>query len=137
MLVEVSITRISLPPGPESAHSARDRLTPLLGSWRSRVARDNARLVLTEVVTNAVRHAAGRAILITLTLTPGRLLAQVHDDSASLPVRRGADETGGRGLELIDRLSNGWGVAEGPGGGKTVWFRIDDADPADGPEPST
>jgi anti-sigma regulatory factor (Ser/Thr protein kinase) len=130
---EVSIVQIVLTPGPESARAARSWLTPLLGSWRSDVARDNAMLVLTEIVTNAVRHAGGRTVLITVTLTRGHLLAEVHDESATLPVRRGASEAGGWGLGLIDRLSNHWGVDKDGGGGKTVWFDIDDANPYERP----
>jgi serine/threonine-protein kinase RsbW len=129
----VSIARITLAQGPESAREARDRLMPLLGSWRSEAARDNAKLVLTEVVTNAMRHARGRTVLITVTLTQGHLLAEVHDESDSLPVRRGAGESGGWGLGLIDRLSNRWGVDNDGGDGKTVWFEMDDADPDERP----
>lgn len=102
---------------------------PLLGSWRSQAARDNANLVLTEVVTNAVRHVGGHTILITLTLTQGRLLAEVHDESPTLPMPRGAGESGGWGLGLVDRFSDRWGVERIDEDGKTVWFEIDDADP--------
>ena len=91
--------------------------------------RDNATLLLSEVIANAVRHARGGTILITLTLSQSRFVAQVQDESASLPVRRGtAGEGGGWGLDLIDELSNRWGVDQHPGDGKTVWFEIDNPD---------
>ena len=127
--LDVPVTRISLASRPTSAREARDRLTSFLGSWGDEEARDNATLLLSEVITNAVRHARGGTILITLTLSQGRLVAQVQDESASVPVRRGtAGEGGGWGLELIDQLSNRWGVDQHPGDGKTVWFEIDNAD---------
>lgn len=104
-------------------------MTAFLGSWGDEEARDNATLLLSEVITNAVRHARGGTILITLTLSQSRFVAQVQDESASLPVRRGtAGEGGGWGLDLIDELSNRWGVDQHPGDGKTVWFEIDNAD---------
>ena len=84
------------------------------------------------MITNAVRHARGGTILITLTLSQDQFVAQVQDESASLPVRRGtAGEGGGWGLELIDELSSRWGVDQHPEGGKTVWFEIDNADRRD------
>jgi len=66
--------------------------------------------------------------VIPLPLSDGHLPAETHDDSKSLPVRRSADEVGGRGLELIEGLSNRWGAHPDPDGGKTVWFEIVHAD---------
>jgi two-component sensor histidine kinase len=123
----VPVARISLASRSTSAREARDLLTNFLGTWGSEVARDIATLLLSEVVTNAVRHARGGAILMTLTLSPGQFLAQVHDESAQLPVKRDVGEAGGWGLELIDRLANRWGVDQHPGDGKTVWFEVDKA----------
>lgn len=132
-VLKVPVTRNSLASRPTSVREARDRLTAFLGSWGNQVARDNATLLLSEVTTNAVRHARGGTIQITLTLAQGQLVAQVHDESANLPVRRAAGEGGGWGLELIDMLSNRSGVDQHPGDGKTVWFEIDEADPKDRP----
>jgi two-component sensor histidine kinase len=86
-------------------------------------------LLLSEVVTNAIRHARGGTILVVVTLSQGHLLAQVQDDSSNPPVRRAAGESGGRGLELLDQLSTQWGVDPHSDDGKTVWFEINDADP--------
>lgn len=127
------VSRISLAARPTSTREARDRLTAFLGSWANQAARDNATLLLSEVITNAVLHARGDTILITLTLSRGRLVARVLDESASLPVRRSAGESGGWGLGLIDQLSSRWGVDQHPGDGKTVWFEIDDANREDRP----
>ena len=116
--------RVNLPARPGSARDARDRLGSLLGSWPNDTARDDAMLLLSEIVTNAVRHAHGETILLTLTTTDRRLRAEVHDESASPPTPRPSDETGGLGLLLVDQLSDRWGVDQHQGDGKTVWFEI-------------
>lgn len=128
---EVSVSRIALASGLTSVREARDWLTALLVSWRNQEARDDASLLLSEVATNAVRHARGATILITVTLTKDHLLAQVRDESAIPPVRRGAGEAGGWGLQLVDLLSSQWGVDQHPGDGKTIWFEMADANPTD------
>ena len=111
-------------------------MKPLLASWRNEAARDNAMLLLSEIVTNAIRHAHGETILISITVVDHHLRAEVHDESASLPTPRPWDETGGLGLTLIDQLSDRWGVDEHQGDGKTVWFVMGDSDPrpSDRPE---
>ena len=126
---KVSVTRISLPALESSAHEARDRLGSLLSSWRNQAARDDAMLVLSEVVTNAIRHVHSGPILITVTLRRGHLLAAVRDESASVPTRRSADERGGWGLELLEVLSDRWGGHEHLRDGKTIWFEMQDANP--------
>lgn len=128
----MSVARMSLPAKTASVHEARDHLASFMNSdtWGSQSARDTATLLLSEVVTNAILHVvAGQAIEITLTVTGGQLLAEVHDDSASLPVRRSSHERGGWGLELLELLATRWGVREHPGHGKTVWFEMDDVPP--------
>ena len=123
------VTRISLLSRPESAQEARHWLTALLKGWGNEEARHNATLLLSELVTNAVRHARGGMILVAVTLSRSHLLAQVHDDSSNTPVRRAAGEAGGWGLGLLDDLSTQWGVDQNAQDGKIVWFEIDDADP--------
>ena len=118
---------LTVAPEPDSVRFVRRTLT------RSGLDPDldhTVTLLTSEVVTNAIRHVPGGTILITLTLLDGQLLAEVQDESASLPVRRSAGERGGWGLELLDLLADQWGVREHPGEGKTVWFRMTDADPA-------
>lgn len=120
--------RLSLVPQPASPREARDWLKALLQGWGNEAGRHHATLLLSEVVTNAVRHARGGTILIAVTLSRGHLLAQVRDDSSNPPVRRPAGESGGWGLGLLDELSTQWGVDQHTDEGKTVWFEIDDAD---------
>ena len=98
-------------------------MKPLLGSWRNEAARDNAMLLLSEIVSNAVRHAHGETILITVAAMDHHLRAEVHDESASLPIPRPSDETGGLGLKLIDQLSDQWGSTSTKATGRPSGWR--------------
>jgi anti-sigma regulatory factor (Ser/Thr protein kinase) len=119
--------RLSLPPQPESVKRARDRLRVLLDSWGDEQTRHAALVLLSELVTNAVRHAPG-LLHVTVTLAKHRLHARVRDESPEPPNSRRPDEHGGRGLELLQVLSKRWGVEDHPGDGKTVWFELVDED---------
>ncbi len=86
---------------------------------------DDARLLVTELVSNSVRHGAGEAVrLIVDTPAGGRLRCEVIDEgSGFLPVARtgGTEEAGGWGLHLVETLSVAWGVREGS---THVWFEL-------------
>ncbi|PWJ48160.1 Histidine kinase-like ATPase domain-containing protein [Quadrisphaera granulorum] len=90
----------------------------------SDLSRDLAVLLTSEVVTNAVLHAASRARL-SVSATAESVLVEVGDDSTELPqvlrLRRGAPH--GRGMALLEDLADAWGVREEPGG-KVVWFTV-------------
>jgi len=79
-------------------------------------------LAMTEMVTNAIRHAAG-PVEVELTTDSHALVVGVTDRSETFPRRQAAhqDAEGGRGLVLVERLANRWGVRARPEGGKTVW----------------
>ena len=90
-------------------------------------------LLISELVTNAVVHTGCPAVLRMLfgsAQWPERdtVRVEVADASDSPPRPRHADrdETGGRGLELVDGLADRWGW-EPEGGGKQIWCEIDRA----------
>jgi len=90
--------------------------------------RDDAALLVSEVMSNAVRHGGATATL-TAWIRDGFLTVEVHDDGAGRPAMpSGAldpTETSGRGLLILDRLAAEWGVEDDRrGSGKTVWFRL-------------
>jgi anti-sigma regulatory factor (Ser/Thr protein kinase) len=78
-------------------------------------------LLATELVTNAVRHGLGE-IRMRLRRACHALYIEVDDDGSALPDRRQADDDdeGGRGLQLVDALSEAWG-ARPLDHGKSVW----------------
>ncbi|MDD1062362.1 helix-turn-helix domain-containing protein [Streptomyces cocklensis] len=87
-----------------------------------------AELVVSELVTNAVRHAHGPEDTLVETwfrpLPDGGLLIEVHDASSRRPELRqpSSDAESGRGLALVDALTGGsWGVSGREGVGKLVW----------------
>ncbi|MFF8404083.1 SpoIIE family protein phosphatase [Streptomyces sp. NPDC014846] len=112
------------PGDPEALTQARHMIRAAVRSWGAHDRADEVELVADELITNALMHTEGAAI-VTLRALEGagrRLRIEVEDASSALPRRREAGEDGvsGRGLLLVDRLADVWGV-EARGGGKAVW----------------
>ena len=84
----------------------------------------HAQLLVTELVTNAARHAQS-AVELTIAGEHGRVRIEAHDDSRAIPIAQSVDtETRHRGLQLIEDLSEGWGVELRGDGGKIVWCEL-------------
>jgi len=86
---------------------------------------DEAELLTSELVTNAVRYGAPPMIVrVTCDRSRGLVVA-VTDGSTQPPAPRQAasDDDSGRGLQLVDLLSSDWGV-QASSAGKTVWFEL-------------
>ncbi len=109
---------------PESVSAGRDFLAKTLSSWGYAEAMDNARLLLSEVLTNAVQHGQG-PIGVHLCRTDADLTVEISDHSPALPQPRqaGEDEESGRGLLLVRALADDWGVRP-TDAGKTTWFSL-------------
>jgi anti-sigma regulatory factor (Ser/Thr protein kinase) len=85
---------------------------------------DSVELLVSEVVTNAVRHGAPQVTLVLLP-TGDDLEVRVSDGSHDVPVDLEPDtlEEGGRGLGILKALSQSWGIEQHMRG-KTIWFRV-------------
>jgi anti-sigma regulatory factor (Ser/Thr protein kinase) len=88
---------------------------------------ETAQLIVSELVTNSVNHAReprGRLIATRFERVESGVRIEVHDAGDQKPERREAlsEEESGRGLALVDALTDGrWGVSERLGVGKLVW----------------
>jgi anti-sigma regulatory factor (Ser/Thr protein kinase) len=110
----------------------RHALRTLLEHWGKPGRVETAELLATELVTNALLHTDGDAVL-TATAGPHSLLVEVRDFTTHVPRPRTPspeDETHGRGLMLVQCLADAWGVhaqgvERGEGSGKTVWFELE------------
>ncbi|MFD7506328.1 SpoIIE family protein phosphatase [Streptomyces sp. NPDC059850] len=112
-----------LPSDPQSVGKARELAREQLESWGMDGLVDTTELLVSELVTNALRYGEGE---IRLRLLLDRtLVCEVWDGNLVQPRRRRARDTdeGGRGLQLVGLLSAGWGSRRTPHG-KTVWFEL-------------
>ena len=115
-------------PGTLDAGSAARRALVAQDGALPGPVRDNVLLLLTELVTNAVRHAdAGpdRKLRVEIGQWCGTVKVAVCDQGRGFtePTTFTPDETGGWGLLLVDRIADRWAVAATPTGTR-VWFEI-------------
>lgn len=85
---------------------------------------DNALLLASELVTNAVRHSGSEWIDIAISLSANALRIEVADESNQSIRPRTPDADGGWGLALVGMLATRWGV-ERRSGGKLIWIELD------------
>lgn len=130
-----AVRRADLPAVAETRRVLRDNLR----KWGAAALVDTTELLASELLTNALQHTCGGAVL-TATLTPQetpagapgqRLRIEVRDTVARLPRPRHWDAerpddqgTSGRGLLLVEALADDWGVRPCAAGGKEVWFEL-------------
>lgn len=132
---------------PSAVSCARAFLRLVVTQWGAGAQVEDAELVLSELVTNAVRAtragrpapgwpapAADDLIRVGLGITGGGLYVGVWDRSRDFPVVRRPDDgdEGGRGLHLVDALAQEWGTTLSRAGGKVVWATL--SAPDEGPE---
>jgi anti-sigma regulatory factor (Ser/Thr protein kinase) len=102
---------------------ARQALEPLLRRFDlDPTVGDDIRLLVSELVTNAIRHSGTDEVCVTVR--PGDPLRfGVRDYGHGRPYIRDDNGPGGYGLPLVERLSSRWGVDKLPNG-KVVWFDV-------------
>lgn len=124
---------------PSAVSCARAFLRLVVTQWGAGAQVEDAELVLSELVTNAVRATradgpvpqwpaltAADVIRVGLGVTGGGLYVGVWDRSRAFPVVRhpGDGDEGGRGLRLVDALAREWGTTLSRAGGKVVWATL-------------
>lgn len=107
---------------PREAGRARRLVGERLRAWGLPQAVETAQLLVSEVVTNAVRYGGGGPVGLRVVRTDA-LLFEVTDDEPGLPamLSAGPYDEAGRGLRVVTRLAREWG-ASATGHRKTVWF---------------
>jgi anti-sigma regulatory factor (Ser/Thr protein kinase) len=117
---------IDLPPTPASVPTARHLLLDILRAWQVPQDRDDAALLVTELVANVVDHVQGEASLtLEVAFSDGWLRISVVDGSSIRPVVRDLEhaQPRGRGLLLVKAIADRWG-SDDHRGGKRVWLEL-------------
>ena len=116
-----------IPLGPRAAARARAALKRLEREVPREVL-DDVRLLVSELVTNSYRHAAGHRGTATLAVKVDRerVHVEVADDGVgfepTLPKKASPDRASGWGLTIVDRIADRWGVSREDG--THVWFEL-------------
>lgn len=117
---------MGLPEEPGTVRSARAAVRGQLGDWGLGSLGDVTELLVSELVTNALRHASG-PIGVRLLRSAGKptLRVEVSDPLPDPPLERaaGPEEESGRGLQLVAGAARRWGTRPADAG-KAVWFEL-------------
>ncbi|MDQ3146741.1 MAG: ATP-binding protein [Actinomycetota bacterium] len=120
---------MELPAIPSSARTARRFVGDALASFGvgGGDLAETAVLLTSELVTNAVLYTGG-TIEVAVQRADGAVVVSVGDSStvSPQPRRPGPEDPSGRGLGLVEALSEAWGVEQPSSEGKAVWFLLRD-----------
>ncbi|SEH14152.1 ATP-binding protein [Thermoleophilum album] len=119
------VLSIQLPGGPKAASQARRALWQLRGDLDQPLL-ETARLLVTELISNSVKHARSATIGMKAAVGRSKVLIEIADEGPGFEhVPRGADDdqASGWGLFLVDRLADRWGVTREDGRTR-VWFEL-------------
>lgn len=111
--------------GEHSARHIRRIVRSFLLEWGMPELSDPVELAVTELVANVVRHVPDRRCGLLLLRQTAGVRVEVSDSSSQLPdmpAELDTESENGRGLVLLDAVTDKWGVSPASGGGKTVWF---------------
>jgi anti-sigma regulatory factor (Ser/Thr protein kinase) len=119
---------MTLPAAEQAAGLGRQFTREVLTSWRVGHLEEMAVLLVSELVTNAVRHARNRGSKLELRLEAAAtsVRIEVHDTDPRWPqpgTPTGLDESG-FGFVIVQALASAWGVSETPAG-KAVWVELE------------
>jgi anti-sigma regulatory factor (Ser/Thr protein kinase) len=120
------LVNVSLTGGPEAAGQAREELRRMPLDLDETV-HDNLRLLVTELVTNSVRHTCTAAVKLMVLAAPHTVRVEVADRGPGFKPkapRKPTEREGGWGLYLVDSLADRWGVLS-VNGATHVWCELD------------
>lgn len=124
-LPEADAAAWTLTARPTAVAQARDLIRERLSAWHLPGLSDVIELLVSELVTNALRYGVA-PFGLRMTRDSITVLVEVSDGNPTVPRLRSVtpfDDEGGRGLHLVDELAADWGVRGRPQG-KTVWFTL-------------
>jgi anti-sigma regulatory factor (Ser/Thr protein kinase) len=116
---------LRLPGSPEAAAKARQGLSKLRGDLDPPLM-ETLRLLVTELVTNSVRHTGGDTVVLRVLVGRSSVWTEVTDLGPGFDPPSDADagrDRTGWGLFLVERLAHRWGVGR-DGDGSKVWFEL-------------
>ncbi|MGB9378217.1 MAG: ATP-binding protein [Mycobacteriales bacterium] len=123
---EVTLPLTDLAPT-RARHLARD----VLATWQLAAQADTVGVVVTELISNAMQHGQPNdSLVLQMNFEDRCIRISVSDGSALRPIAQQveADQTSGRGMHIVEQLTDRWGTDASPGGGKRVWVELRVAD---------
>lgn len=126
---------VTVPPVPPAVSAAREWSRRTIQRWRLGEAAEPIEHLVSELVTNSIEHAECASVTVVLIYADGRLRLEVRDqDAAHVPVLKQPEpgDLGGRGLVIVEALSDRWGVRVTESG-KAVWCEFALPPPAPAP----
>ena len=114
------------PPDVTAPAAARRFVASVLTGWGCESVVEVSELLVSELVTNSVRHARTGGLL-TVHREDGLVRVEATDGGDGMPsVRRPTpDEPSGRGLAIVAKVADRWGIETNGDHGHTVWFELD------------
>jgi anti-sigma regulatory factor (Ser/Thr protein kinase) len=115
-----------LPAFPEALRPARQWTSRILRDWQLAESTHTVEQLVSELLANSIEHARTSSVGICLIDTDRALLIEIYDtDAERLPTPKAPslDDTSGRGLLIVEELSDRWGVRV-TNHGKTVWCEV-------------
>lgn len=115
-----------MPAFPEALRPARQWTNRTLQDWQLTESTHTVEQLVSELLANSIEHARTTSVGVCLIDADRTLLIEVDDtDAERLPTRRAPslDDTSGRGLLIVEELSDRWGVRV-TNHGKTVWCEL-------------
>ena len=114
----------TFPAIPQSVLAARRFATDALAGLPAG-ALEAAELMVSELATNCIRHER-TSFYVRISQSPREVRVEVTDSGSGMPTMRspGPNDPSGRGLQIVDMLSDDWGIELEVPSGKTVWFSL-------------